>query len=402
MAEFKKEYKQAVDRLEPDSRLIESLKADMKAAASPKVGFFVRYGWLLGSAAACLVVVLAVGVFLTLGNAELSGGSNWIEESIAANDGADLEGADDAPTEDAPYNAGAAEVEKSADCEADEASGGAYLDTTTAVSINDDEAEGNVITTTSKAAAETFFPSVAEDAADVYQILLATEEQIESLDSLNYSDLNKLVVTEQEDGLILSDFALYDYIDYLNYDGYHLVMRYCQDDVSFPVFATFQWMSPSDPVTSLKLYFSYEDPYNYIDLMQMSEEDLENCLLTDFWMIIGYNAIPLVADEVRGLRSVSSEMMAEWVEKAKRGTLTYGDFERSGHVILLPSERYECCIMGNLYHDESTGRNYAVVSCYLVQSAEAAPAFVILRDIDSGETLDLLHKYDMLDRFLSQ
>ena len=81
MAEFKEEYKQAVDRLEPDSRLIESLKADMKAAVntSPKPGFFVRYGWVLGSAAACLVVVLAVGVFLTLGKAELSGGSSLME-----------------------------------------------------------------------------------------------------------------------------------------------------------------------------------------------------------------------------------------------------------------------------------------------------------------------------------
>lgn len=397
MAEFKKEYKQAVDRLEPDSRLIESLRADMKAAAAPKPGFFVRYGWVFGSAAACLVLVLAVGVFLTLGNVrELSGGSsNGMAEDIANN--GDLEGVIEAPTENAPYNA-AADCEKSADPEADE---GAYPVTSDNLDTDAQETESSAVTTTHKTANESFFPVAAEDGTDVYQLLLAEAKQIETLKALSYSELDTLVAIKQEDRLILSDFARYDYIDALTYDGYYLFMRYSQDEVSFPVVAVFQWMSPEDPIVSLKLYFNYEVPF-YIDLMQMSQKDLENCLLTDYLLILGYNAIPLVTDEVRSLRSVSSDMMTEWAERAENGTLTYGDLEKGGHIIHTPVNGYECYTMGSRYYDERTDRDYAVVSCYFVQSAETEPAYVILRDMDSGETLDLLREYNMLERFLAQ
>ena len=114
MSDFKSEYKRAMDGLEPDGKLLEALKN-----FPSRQNFFVRYRWVFGTAA-CVAVVLAAGMFLTVGNREerlYSGGaSDYSFEAANFNVGNDEDGgvADDIYKADDPETAvlGIAEAER--------------------------------------------------------------------------------------------------------------------------------------------------------------------------------------------------------------------------------------------------------------------------------------------------
>ena len=278
MGDFKREYRRAVDSIEPDSRLIECLKADMKAAEEvpPKPNFFVKYGWVFGSAAACTAVVLAVSMFFVLGRSGLNDSSSIMMEGASGN-AWPTEKINDAAAQEPSYGANdeadAADIEYT-DGAMLEAEKGTYVITTTTVSQ----------------------PSAAENNADGF-----------------FTDNDSLSSDE-------------------------------------------------------------EPPFSISDM-------------------------PFTDGELSDFEPITDRRLREWTEIAEQGRLTYGDLEKCAHRTKLYKGLYT---MGCMYLDEKTGQSYVLISCYFVQSADSAPAYVVLRKTDSGDTLDLLHEYDMLDRFLAQ
>lgn len=305
MSDFKSEYKQAVDRLEPDGRLLEVLKADMKAAAEaprgnfpapPKPNFFVRYRWVFGSAAACLAVVLAVGVFLTLGGYRISESALYNGGAQQADMASDKELSGDAPF-DRDDNAGDAD---GAEPGADEAGRETYEISISTTSPNIEMSEDNtavttvtqtegeaVSTDTQNAGKDDIAPGDVEDGrAELPPMLGAEAERLGRLRPLTYEELKGLVTTVNERGLSISDFVLYDYIEGVSTEGFYLVLRYDNNDVSCPVVAVFpDSADPSATLKSLKLfvnyddsdrYVNYDDSGRYIELLRMSVEELED------------------------------------------------------------------------------------------------------------------------------
>lgn len=404
MGDFKSEYRRAVDNIEPDGKLTEYLKADMKAAieapsgnfpAPPKANFFIRYRWAFASAAACLVMVFAVGIFLSLGRFSSESMMSGAAGNEVANGGMDID-----ITENLPELA-----------EPDGADNDGF-------SGDRDETDSFNASVTSTENAEFNFGApgasddeIAEDAdktSEIYSSILdANLRSVEWLKAVSYEELKALVALQQEVGLTLGDidFYAYDAITELGYDyvygadEVYLVMRYDYGGSVCPLIAAFSGVSPSDRLTSLRLYFGYDTPYRFIDLSLMSVGAFEDF----FWSndILAFNSGDMPFDDIElySLEPISLARLKEWAALAKRGELTYGELEKCGHVTKLYKGLYT---MGSVYIDEKTGRSYALISCYFVQSAESAPAYVILRETDSGDTLDLLHEYYMLDRFLQE
>ena len=416
MSDFKSEYKRAVDRLEPDSRLLEALKADMKAAAEapygnlqapPKPNFFVRYRWAFGSVAACLVLALAVGVFLSLGN----GGLNMMSEGGSS---ANMAAENDYLAENAPYGYGGDD------------NGGMYDESASTfnevAADNDAPSGGAAITTTSFASGTEVKPESADDEREpteeavgeinadaavtdkevrFFPVLGVVAERIDLLRALNYDELKTLVTISNESGLTISDFMLYDYIEETS-GAFYLVMRYDDNGVSCPLVAVFSQGDPGTPLVSLIIFFvpDYPDYYSYIDLSQMSVEDFEYYFsYYDYWYAFNNKAMPFAKTDIYELEAITDEQMEELAEKAAQGELIYGEFEKLTHTATSGEGIY---VMGCLYCNERTDEIYALISYFLTQSEAAAPVIVVLRNLSSGESIDLLNEYYMLDRFLAR
>lgn len=403
MGDFKSEYRRAVDNIEPDGRLTEYLKADMKAAIEapsgsfhvpPRPNFFIRYGWAFGSAAACLVAALAVGVFLSLGRPAMESSGAADADHNAGNNALDI---DMGIAENSPEYA-----EPGAD-DADGFNGDgsqSAVTTTSMVSAMPGEAESGPVLTD--------MTGDADERSDIFSSIIETDQRgIAELKAVSYEELKALVAVQQESGLTLGDidFYAYDTITEFGYDysygtnEVYLVMRYDYGGSACPLIAVFSGSSPSDSLKSLRLYFGYDTPYRFVDLSLMTAEAFENYIMSDEKRPFGNSDMPFDDSELKGFETISPTRLREWAALAAEGELTYGELERCGHVTKLYKGLYT---MGCLYSDEKTGKSYALISCYFVQSAEAAPAYVILREMDSGDTLDLLHEYDMLDRFLAE
>ena len=406
MSDFKSEYRQAVDRLEPDGRLIENLKADMKAAldAPPRPNFFIRHRWAFASAAACLVMAFAVGIFLSLGRLGSESMMAGDADSKGESGGMDIDMAENVPGfaepggEDADgfYNGnyGTASTTTSTFKE-ETGSAGSYEPGSPVLTDNDN----NNISADSNG-----------EEADIFAILLSANSRgIEERKPLSYEELKKLVAIHQQIGLTMSDidFYTYDAITEYGYDyiqganEVYLLMRYENNGVSYPVIAAFEGALslPSAELTSLRLYFGYAEPYHFIELSLMSEEALDNYFLLNDKRPFSISDMPFDDIELRGFEPVTFTRLKEWAVLAERGELTYGELERCAHTTKLYKGLYA---MGCIYRDEKTGESYVLISCYFVQSSQAVPAYVVLRDLSSGDTLDLLHEYYMLDRFLSE
>lgn len=246
MSDFKSEYKQAVNRLEPDGKLLEKLKADMKTAidAPPKPNFFVRYGWVFGSAAACLVAVaFAAGILLLPRSEELSGGADHINLDSNGAPG-NFEMAMD-PEESGDYFGGN-DMDSAGDCAEDYGI------------PNDAEQTANQsVSKNSEALEDAPVPEVEA-------------EQLRRLEPLSYQELTELILAEQDNGLTVSDFGGYDHIE----EGYFVVLRYDCNGDTYPIAAEF---SPSSEHTvSFRLYLRYGSTFEYVDLEKISAEELGN------------------------------------------------------------------------------------------------------------------------------
>lgn len=385
MNDLKKEYRQAFDRLEPDSRLLELLKADMKTAADApsKPNFFVRYGWVFGSAAACIAVVLAVSVFFALGDMGASGGS--MNNDQAYNAGAAPEMA-----EDATYglNGDANAADGGAMDEPDEADG-SFVPTT------DERTAENAVTTTSLTPGEAL--------TDDYYLMTAIEpQQVEALEPLSYEQLKGLVMIEQsESNLIFTDFLMLDFIDWIDGNGYYLVLRYDRDGFSLPVVAAFPGVPSFDTVmSSLRVYLGYNQADGYIDLKQMSMEDFVYYFApAEYVYSFGDDYVYFGEKDLdRLLTPLNDEQFFALVNKAERGALTLLDFyelERFGVGYSIYAQTLVCT-----YTDEVTGQGYALIAHFVSGEEDAAPDQLILRKRNSLKELDLLRDYDTLGRFL--
>ena len=289
MSHFKSEYKAAVDRLEPSGRLLDGLKSDLKAAidAPPKGNFFVRYRWAFGSAAACLAVALAVGVFLSIGRVSM-------ESSIAG----DADGA---------------------------VNGGIDIDMS-----------GNM-----------YAPE-------------ASDEKYEGVDFGNYGD------AEDAD----------------RPEGYYPITdpSASQPETNDSSDTTVTWISTERAEENVGAA-NGDDP---------TSDNSPPFSLSD---------MPFDESEIDGLEPITDTQLKEWAAIAEQGLLTYGDLERCAHVTKLYKGLYT---MGCLYRSEETGQSYVLFSCYFVQSARSAPAYAVLREISSGNTLDLLHDYSRLEGFMTR
>lgn len=403
MGDFKNEYRQAIDRLEPDGRLIESLKADMKASknAAPEPSFFVRYGWAFGSAAACLVVALAVGVMLTLGNAEqLSGGSSMAN-------GAALEGAAAEMVENAPFgvngdiadNAGEMDgegfvgFEPSANDEdgwynADGYGRGEYE------TIEDTAGSAPVITTAR--------PSSEGFKTNYYPMPYVEPQQVEALKPLSYEELKALMMTDRsESELILSDFSMYDCIEVLGNDKYYLVLRFDYYVFTFPIVAAFQGMSPEDTIMSLCLYKDYNDLSAYINLREISSLDDLAYLIYPSGYVYSFGDDDLYFEDrdLEQLTPITDEQFLELTNRAGRGTLAFSDFEKLDiFYVGLSSDTYTFVCT---YREAATEREYFLISHFPDKGHNTAPDYLILRRRNSLKEVDLLNDYDMLVRFLA-
>lgn len=405
MSEFKSRYKRAVDRLEPDSRLLESLKADMKAAAHapPKPNFFVRYGWAFGSAAACLVVALAVGIMLSVGSREMASGGAMMNEAAYNGAAPDM-------VENAPYGMngdiddggadGAANdiadgiVDDGAVPEPDEASSGAFTFNSTAGAEAAEDKSGS---DTDWRAPEEAFSDVQNDIPMPH----IEPQQITALAPLSYQELEVLLMMDQiGSGLILSDFALYDYIEVFNSNVYYLVLRYDTSGFTFPVVAAFQWVTSSDTVIALRLYMNYDDSSPYIDLREMSMADVEYYLLpVGYSYNFGDGEVYFGEKDIdRQLTPLTDEQFFELVNKADRGTLAISDFEELERFGMGYS--YYTCTFVCTYTDSATEQGYVLITHFPNTEYDVAPDHLILRRRRSLKELDLLSDYDMLERFL--
>ena len=410
MGDFKSEYRQAIDRLEPDNRLLESLKADMRAAeeAPPKPNFFVRYRWVFGSAAACLVMALAVGVFLTLGRLEegSTGGGAMFNEGAADNAGAVMDIAQNQAPEPSEISNMEPDMEMAADAADDavdegykSAGYGAVVTTTTTAKEGsaDEPTEAAAVTTTTKMAGET----VAEDndqTTDIYQLLYAARAQIEELKALSYEELKSLVTIEYNDGLTLEELDRFYYVDTLNFDGYYVFMRYDYNGVSCPVVAVFGWMSPEDKITSLRLYLGYDDSDGYLDLRRMSPDDIEYYFRSYQYSFDG-DYVDFDEEDLEQLTPITDEQFLELANKAGRGTPAFSDFEKLDIFFVgFSSDTYTFVCT---YRDAATEREYFLISHFPDKGYNTAPDYLILRRRRSEEELDLLNRYRELDGFLA-
>ena len=396
MGDFKNEYRQAIDRLEPDSRLIESLKADMKASknAAPEPSFFVRYGWVFGSAAACLAVVLAVGIMLTLGNAEqLSGGSSMTN-------GAALEGAEAEMVENAPFGVNGDIADNAGEMDGDwgpvvfepEESNADYVRGEPEAA---EDATGNaVITSTTHPSSENFESSY-------YPMPYVEPQQVEALKPLSYEELKALMMTDRgESELILSDFSMYDCIEVLGNDKYYLVLRFDYYVFTFPVVAAFQGMSPEDAIMSLCLYKDYNDLSAYINLRKISSlDDLEYYIYPSGYVYsFGDGDLYFEDKDLEQLTPITDEQFLELTNRAGRGTLAFSDFEKLDiFYVGLSSDTYTFVCT---YREAATKREYFLISHFPDKGYNTAPDYLILRRRRSEEELDLLNEHKMLDSFL--
>lgn len=409
MSDFRNEYRRAVDRLEPDGRLLESLKADMKAAknAPPKPNFFVRYGWVFGSAAACLAVVLAVSVFFVLGKTEMASGGAMMP-SAADNGGAmEMVQAPSYNDEDEPYGAVNDEGAKAEDNVLEpDGDAGAYI-VNTADAEPEAEKDLTEAPTGTTRTSEKAFENAAEIAADDEQ----TEDppmpyfeplQVGALKSLSYEELNALMTIDHssERPLILSDFALYDYMPVIKDNVNYLVLRYNTFGLILPVVAAFEGMSPSDPIVSLRLYKGYEDPSAYIDLRKISLENLE-----DYFPRWGYtyyfdgDDVAFSEDDLEQLTPMTDVQFFELANKAGRGTLAFSDFEELDiFYVGFSSDTYTFVCT---YNYSATERGYFLISHFPDKGYNTAPDHLILVRRGSTKELDLLSEYEELGRFMA-
>ena len=387
---FKSEYRRAADRLEPDGRLLESLKADMKKTAEvpPKPNFFVRYRWVFGSAAACLAVALAVGMFLTLGTRDMQGESSFVNE--AATDGAAA--APDDLMENGQYGINNADGAEGAMPEPDGESGGAYP-------ISTDEKSIEEAVTPKPGAAVEYEPWYDYAIPDI------GTEQIEALKPLSYEELKALVMTDRgESNLIFSDFALYDYIERLDDDVYYLVLRYDRDGLTLPVVAAFWSESPWDTVmseiVSLKICLKYDEADTYMDLRKISMEDLEYYFSpSEYVYDFGEEKVSFGEKDLDRLTPMTDEEFFELMNKVERGSLCLHDFaelERFGLGFSYYTRTLVCTYMYG-----GTGQGYALIAHFASGEEDAVPDYLILRRRDSLKEVDLLNDYDMLGRFLA-
>ena len=414
MSDFKSEYKRAVDRLEPDGRLLESLKADMKAAknAPPKPNFFVKYGWVFGSAAACLAVVLAVSVFFVLGKTEMSSGGAAMPSAADKVGAAELvqapsmNGGIYAPendAEDAGDGRNADDENVVFEPSDGEAPDDAYADS----AAPEQEAEDLTMTpagttrTSGEAFENTAEISADDDRTEYYAMPYIEPLQVGALKSLSYKELDALMVTDRsERQLTLSDFALYDYVEIIKDNVNYLVLRYDTFGFILPVVAAFEGMSPSDPIVSLRLYKDYEDPSAYIDLREISLENLE-----DYFPRWGYtyyfdgDDVAFNEDDLEQLTPMTDEQFFELANKAGRGTLTFSDFkELDIFYVGLSSYTYTFVCT---YNYSATERGYFLISHFPDKGYNTAPDYLILVRRGSAKELDLLSEYDELGRFLA-
>lgn len=412
MCDFKSEYKRAIDKIEPDSRLLEKLKADMKAAAKvpPKPNFFVRYRWTFGTAAACLVMVLAVGVFLTLGRPDHSGGSamydgaandaaanthaanTYIEGNVKPEgepESAEMDGDSSNMAPSAAANGAAYDAAK----DSEKAGGNVAVTTSTTVLNKSDELTGD--STYAAGDAQESFGTVADDSSDIYSILGIMTERIEALRALSYADIKEL--TSGEEGtLTLADFLRFDHID--KFSGrYILIMRYENGGVSRPLAATFHSTEPDEPLMSLVLFYGYNNPNSYAEL-SWHWDDIDRYLSAEYWYTFGNDGIGFDNKQLDRHVPITVEQLKELAAKAERGALAYTDFKGLDHLAAGYGSIYT--LVSSCF-DESTGQGYALISYFLSGADDAAPAYVILRRRDSEEELDLLNEYYLLDRFLA-
>lgn len=409
MGDFKSEYRRAVDRIEPDNRLLESLKADMKAAeeAPPKPNFFVRYRWVFGSAAACMVMALAVGVFLTLGKtADSTGGGAMYIEGAADNAGAAMEVAQNQKPETSEIGDMEPDMEMAEDA-ADDAVDEGYKngDYGAVVTTSATAAEGvaeepteaaAIVTTTTKMAGEAF-AEAPDGTTDIYQMLYAARAQIEELTALSYEELKALVTIEYNDGLTLEELDRFYYVDALNFDGYYVFMRYDHNGVSCPVVAMFGWMSPEDKVMSMRLYLGYDDSDGYLDLRRMSPEDIEYYFRSYRYSFDG-DDVAFDEEDLEQLTPITDEQFLELANKAGRGTPAFSDFEKLDIFFVgFSSDTYTFVCT---YRDAATEREYFLISHFPDKGYNTAPDYLILRRRRSEEELDLLNEHKMLDSFL--
>lgn len=376
MSDFKNEYKQAVDGLEPDGRLLESLKA--AADAPPKPNFFVKYSWAFGSAAACLAVALAVGIMLSVGSREMaSGGAMMNDNAVAETVGNAVYG----------INGDAADDEADGAMLEPEESAGSYA-----------------VTTYRTAAAEDDMLTQDAEFSDVEKDISMPDiepQQVEALKPLSYEELKALMLTDQGgSGLILSDFALYDYIEVVDSNVYYLVLRYDSSGFTFPVVAAIQWFTPSDYVASLRLYQDYDDPSAYIDLRKVSPENLDG-----YFPWLGYtyyfdgDDVAFSEDDLEQLAPMTDDQFFELMNRADRGTLAFSDFEKLD-IFYVEYSSYTYTFVCT-YTDAATERGYFLISHFPDKGYSTAPDYLILRRRRSLKELDLLNERDMLGRFMA-
>ena len=408
MSDFKSEYRQAVDRLEPDGRLIESLKADIKAAAEapPKPNFFVRYRWAFGSAAACLVLAASIGVFMLLG----SGGLNMMSEGGSS---ANMAAAnDDYLAENAPYGYGGdnnggvdGDIGDSSDIAfndgdyVDDGYGGGAAVTTTSYAnepdIKAESVEADIAPT------EAAGDSLTEDTGETrdYYVAGISAERIEALRAVSYEELKSIVDRMGGMGapeLTLEELMQYDFIED-NSAGYRLLLRYDGDGISYPIVASFYRTDPSAHPMVLAIYRGYNAPCGYIELGEV-DDDIDYYLASEYWYTFDNDTTIFNEELPDKLASMTAEQLNELKEKAEAGTLTFGDFQQLDYTAAVAGELYTLI---SAYTDGSTKQGYVLVAHFIGGEDDTKPDHVILRKRDSDKELDLLNEYYLLDRFLS-
>lgn len=414
MSDFKSEYKRAVDRLEPDGRLLESLKADMKAAknAPPKPNFFVKYGWVFGSAAACLAVVLAVSVFFVLGKTEMSSGGAAMPSAADKVGAAELvqapsmNGGIYAPendAEDAGDGRNADDENVVFEPSDGEAPDDAYADS----AAPEQEAEDLTMTPagTTRTSGEAFENaaeiSADDDRTEYYAMPYIEPLQVGALKSLSYKELDALMVTDRsERQLILSDFMLYDYVEIVKDNVNYLVLRYNTFGFILPVVAAFEGMSPSDPIVSLRLYKDYEDPSAYIDLREISLENLED-YFPRWGYIYNFNGddVAFNEDDLEQLTPMTDVQFFELMNKVNRGSLCLRDFEEFEFFdVGFSSYTYTfVCI----FTYSATEQEYVLITHFPGTEYDTIPDRMVLVKRRSMKELDLLSEYEELGRFMA-
>ena len=399
MGDFKNEYKRAADRLEPDSRLIEHLKAEMnsaKNAAPSKPNFFVKYGWVFGSAAACAVMAVAVSLFFVLGKSELSSGGTFIND--AAIERADAEMAENAPyggvNGDIADNAGEMDGDWDPVVFEPEESNADYVRGEPEAA---EDATGNaVITSTTHPSSENFESSY-------YPMPYVEPQQVEALKPLSYEELNVLMLTDRgESELILSDFSMYDCIEVLGNDKYYLVLRFDYYVFTYPVVAAFQGMSPEDPIMSLCLYKDYNDLSAYINLREISSlDDLAYFIYPSGYVYsFGDDDLYFEDRDLDQLTPLTDEQFFELVNNAERGILCLHNFEEL-ELFDVGFSRYTYTFVCS-YTNEGTEKEYFLITHFPDTEYDTTPDYMILRRRRNKEELDLLSEYDTLGRFLAQ